>query len=163
MSPSWVELLRPSLENLANRHWIHLSRASYVAQRAEKALIEIEDLAVSERVIITKAGQPFTIREQWGFLVKPGSRERVRIQIPDETVGENAQPYARGMHTISGRSITVDPWGRLRLRYKMYLDQIQMNHPEPDTLQRGLFDAADGSRGPGFNVRVRGWKGYPGY
>lgn len=158
-----ITFRREVLENLANRHWIHLSRASYVAQRAEKALIEIEDLAVSERVIITKAGRPFTIREQWGFLVKPGSRERVRIQIPDETVGEDAQPYARGMHTISGRSITVDQWGRLRLRYKMYLDQIQMDPPEPDTLQRGLFDAADGSRGPGFNVRVRDWKGYPGY
>lgn len=151
------------LENLENRHWINLSRGSYVAQRAEKALIEIEDLAVSERVIITKAGRPFTIREQWGFLVKPGSRERVRIQIPDETVGEDSQPYARGMHTISGRSITVDQWGRLRLRYKMYLDQIQMNPPKPDNIQRSLFDDADGTRGPGFNVRVRDWKGYPGY
>lgn len=115
------------LENPANRHWVHLSRASFVAQRADTALIEVEDLTVSERVIITRAGRPFTIREQWAFLVKPGSRERVRIQIPDETVGEEAQPYARGMHTISGRSITIDQWVRLRLRYKMYLDQIQMN------------------------------------
>ncbi|MFS8413483.1 hypothetical protein EIQ10_20510 [Xanthomonas campestris pv. campestris] len=151
------------LENLANRCWVNLSRASYVAKRADKALIEIEDLAVSERVIITKKGRPFTIREQWGFLVKPGSRERVRIQIPDETVGEDAQPYPRGMHTISSRSITVDQWGRLRLRYKMYLDQIQMNSLHPDDIQRGLFDGADVSRGPGFNVRVRDWKGYPGY
>ncbi len=158
-----VAFRREVLENQANRHWIHLSRGSYVAQRAEKALIEIEDLTVSERVIITKAGRPFTIREQWGFLVKPGSRERMRIQIPDETVGEDALPYPRGIHAISGRSITVDKWGRLRLRYKMYLDQIQMNPPEPDGPQRGLFDAADGSRGPGFNVRVRDWKGHPGY
>lgn len=150
------------LENPANRHWVNLSRASFVAQRADRALIEVEDLAVSERVIITKAGRPFTIREQWAFLVKPGSRDRVRIQIPDETVGEDAQPYSRGMHTISGRSITVDQWGRLRLRYKMYLDQIQMNPPELQAAQRGLFEAADGSEGPGFNVRVRDWKGRPG-
>ncbi len=158
-----ITFRREVLENLANRQWIHLSHGSYVAQRADKALIEVEDLAVSERVIITKAGRPFTIREQWGFLVKPGSRERVRIQIPDETVGEDAQPYPRGMHTISGRSITVDQWGRLRLRYKMYLDQIQMNHQEPDGRQRGLFDTADESSGPGFNVLVRDWKGYLGY
>lgn len=150
------------LDNPANRHWIHLSRASFVAQRADQALIEVEDLTVSERVIITKAGRPFTIREQWAFLVKPGSRDRVRIQIPDETVGEDAHPYPRGMHTISGRSITVDQWGRLRLRYKMYLDQIQMNPPEPQAAQRGLFETADGSEGPGFNVRVRNWKGLPG-
>ena len=150
------------LENPANRHWVHLSRASYVAQRADKALIEVEDPTVSERILITKAGRPFTIREQWAFLVKPGSRDRVRIQIPDETVGEDPQPYPRGMHTISGRSITVDQWGRLRLRYKMYLDQIQMNPPDPQAAQRGLFEAADGSEGPGFNVRVRDWKGRPG-
>lgn len=150
------------LENPANRHWVHLSRASFVAQRADTALIEVEDLTVSERVIITKAGRPFTIREQWAFLVKPGSRERVRIQIPDETVGEEAQPYARGMHTISGRSITIDQWGRLRLRYKMYLDQIQMNPLESRVAQPGLFEADDGSEGPGFNVRVRNWKGRPG-
>lgn len=158
-----ITFRREVLENLENRHWIHLSCASYVAQRAEKALIEVEDLTITERMIITKAGRPFTIREQWAYLVKPGARERVRIQIPDETVGEDAQPYPRGMHTISGRSITVDQWGRLRLRYKMYLDQIQMNPPEPDGPQRGLFDAADGRRGPGFNVRARDWKGYPGY
>ena len=150
------------LQNSANRHWVHLSRASYVAQCADQALIEVEDLTVSERVIITKAGRPFTIREQWAFLVKPGSRDPVRIQIPDETVGEEAQPYARGMHTISGRSITIDQWGRLRLRYKMYLDQIQMNPPERGGPQRGLFEAADESEGPGFNVRARDWKGRPG-
>jgi hypothetical protein len=154
---------REVLENPANRHWIHLSHASYVAQRADKALIEIEDLTLSERIIVTKAGRPFIIREQWGFLVKPGSRERVRIQIPDETVGEEAKPYPRGMHTISSRSIAVDQWGRLRLRHKMYLDQIQMNSPEPDVPQRSLWVATDESRGPGFNVRVRKWKGYPGY
>jgi hypothetical protein len=154
---------REVLENPANRHWIHLSRASYVAQRADKALIEIEDITLSERIIVTKGGRPFTIREQWGFLVKPGSRERVRIQIPDETVGEDAKPYPRGMHTISSRSIAVDQWGRLRLRHKMYLDQIQMSPPGPDVPQRSLFDATDESRGPGFNVRMRNWKGYPSY
>ncbi|WP_162823707.1 single-stranded DNA-binding protein [Lysobacter sp. TY2-98] len=151
------------LENPRNRRWVHLSHASYVAQRADKALIEVEDPTFSERVIITKAGRPFTIREQWAFLVKPGSRGRVRIQIPDETVGEDAVPYPRGMHAISGRSITVDGWGRLRLRYKMYLDQIQMNPPQPEGPQRGLFDADNGSEGPGFNVRVRDWKGRPGW
>lgn len=150
------------LDNPANRHWVHLSRASFVAQRADQALIEVEDLTIWERVISTKAGRPFTIREQWAVLVKPGSRDRVRIQIPDETVEEDAQPYPRGMHTISARSITVDQWGRLRLRYKMYLDQIQMNPPEPQAAQRGLFEAGDGSEGPGFNVRVRDWKGRPG-
>lgn len=157
-----VAFRREVLENQANRQWIHLSNASYVARRADKALIEIEDVTVSERVIITKAGRPFTIREQWAFLVKPGSRERVRIQIPDETVGEDAQPYPRGMHTISERSITIDEWGRLRLRYKMYLDQIRMNPPEPDGPQRGLFDAAGVSSGPGFYVKEREWKGFPG-
>ena len=92
-----------------------------------------------------------------------GSRERVRIQIPDATVDEDAQLYPRGIGTISGRIITVDQWGRLRLRYRMNLDQIQINLPEPDGLQSGVLDAANGSRGPGFNVRVRNWKGYPGY
>lgn len=153
---------REVLENPVNRHWIHLSHASYVAQRADKALIEVEDPTFNERVIITKAGRPFTIREQWAFLVKPGSRERMRIQIPDETVGEDAQPYPRGMHMLSGRSITVDQWGRMRLRYKTYLDQIQMNPPEPDVPQLGLFEATDVSAGPGFNVRARDWKGHPG-
>ena len=114
------------LENPRNRHWVNLSRAPFVAQRADRALIPVDDVTVSERVIITKAGWPFTIREQWAFLVKPGSRDRIRIQIPDETVDEDAQPYPRGMLTISARSITVDQWGRLRLRYKMYLDQIEM-------------------------------------
>ena len=95
------------------------------------------------------------------FLVKPGSRDRIRIQIPDETVGEDAQRYPRGMHTISARSITVDQWGRLRLRYKIYLDQIEMNPPKPQAAQRDLFEAAAGE-GPGFLVRVRNWKGPPG-
>jgi hypothetical protein len=149
------------LENTANRRWLHLACGRYVAQRADKALIEVEDTTVTERVITTKAGRPFTIREQWAFLVKPGSREPVRIQIPDETVGEVAEPYPRGLHTISERSITVDKWGRLRLRYKMYLDQIEMNPPEPDGPQRGLFESA--GVGPGFHVRIREWKGYLGY
>lgn len=155
---------REVLENSQNRHWIHLSHASYVSQRADRALIEVEDLTVTERVLITKAGRPFTIREQWAFLVKPGSRDRVRIQIPDETVGEQVQPYSRGMHTISSRSITVDEWGHLRLRYKMYLDQIEMNSSEPKGSQRGLFEAfEEREAGPGFKVRVRNWKGSPGY
>lgn len=93
------------LDNAANRRWIHLTCGRYVAQRADKALIEVEDTTVTERVITTKAGRPFTIREQWAFLVKPGSREPVRIQIPDETVGEVAESYPRGLHTISERSI----------------------------------------------------------
>lgn len=155
---------REVLENPENRRWIHLSNASYVSQDADKALIEVEDLTITERMLITKAGRHFTIREQWAFLVKPGSRDRVRIQIPDETVGEQVQPYPRGMHTISSRSILVDEWGRLRLRYKMYLDQIEMNPPNLDTPQFGLFEASkEEGAGPGFRVRVRDWKGSPGY
>lgn len=153
---------REVLENADNRQWVNLACGRYVADLAGKALIEIEDTTVIERVITTKAGRPFTIREQWGFLVKPGSREPVRIQVPDEMVGEAVEPYPRGLHTISGRSITVDAWGHLRLRYKMYLDQIQMNPPEPEGPQPGLFEAASSSTGPGFNVRVRAWKGVPG-
>src|SRR5690606_13464740 len=118
---------------------------------------------VTERVITTKAGRPFAIREQWAFLVKPDSHERVRIEIPDETVGEVAEPYPLGLHTMSARSITVDQWGRLRLRYKMYLDQIEMNRPDPDGPQRGLFEATDAQTGPGFHVRGREWTGNPGY
>lgn len=151
------------LDNPANRSWLHLACGRYVAQRADRALIQVEDTAVTERVITTKAGRPFTIREQWAFLVKPGSCEPVRIQIPDETVGAVAEPYPRGLHTMSARSITVDQWGRLRLRYKMYLDQIEMNRPEPNAPQRGLFEAADEGTGPGFHVRGREWKGYAGY
>jgi hypothetical protein len=83
--------------------------------------------------------------------VAPGSREPIRIQIPDESVGELAEPYQRGLHSIPGRSITVDQWGRLRMHYKMYLDQIQMNPPETGNPQLGLFE----SGGPGFSVRVR--------
>lgn len=152
---------REVLENPENRHWVHLSNATYVSQHAGRALIEVEDLTITECMLITKAGRPFTIREQWAFLVKPGSRDRVRIQIPDETVGEQVQPYPRGMHTISSRSIMVDEWGRLRLRYKMYLDQIQMNPSKRETPQFGLFEVS--GAGPGFRVRVRDWKGSLGY
>jgi hypothetical protein len=156
-----VAFRREVLENPDNRTWIHLACGRYVADRAETAVIEVENTTVTERMIITKAGRSFTIREQWAFLVKPGSREPIRLQIPDETVGELAEPYPRGLHSISGRSITVDQWGRLRLRYKMYLDQIQMNPPESGTQQLGLFEAC-GHAGPGFNVRQRAWKGTPG-
>lgn len=149
------------LENTGNRKWIHLTSGRYVAEGAEKAIFEVEDTTITERVIITKAGRPFTIREQEAFLVKPGSREPLRIQIPDETVGEDAEPYPLGLHTISSRSITLDQWGRLRLRYKTYLDQIQMNRPEAENPQASLFESGD-SAGPGFNVRQRAWKGTPG-
>lgn len=148
---------REVLENADNRKWIHLASGRYVAERAEKVVIEIEDTTVTERVIITKAGCPFTIREQSAFLVKPGSREPIRIQIPDETVGELAEPYRRGLHSISSRSITVDRWGRLRLRYKMYLDKIQMNSPKTGNPQSSLFETGN-PNGPGFNVRQRAWK-----
>lgn len=151
------------LMNPANRHWIHLANASFVAHRADAALIHVEDVSVSERVIITKTGRSLTVLDQWAFLVKPGSRERVRLQIPDETVGEDPQPYPRGMHTFSGRSLTADKWGHLRFRYKTYLNQIQMNPRQTDALQRNLFEATGNSAGPGFNVRVRDWKGDPGY
>lgn len=152
---------REVLENAENRTWINLACGRYVAERAEKAVIEVEDTTITERGIITKRGRPFTLREQWAFLVKPGSRELVRIQIPDETVGELAEPYPAGLHSISARSITVDQWGRLRLRHKMYLDQIQMNPAETGNPQAGLFEDS-GHVGPGFNVRRRGWKGAPG-
>lgn len=152
---------REVLENTENRTWINLACGQYVADRTDKAVIEVEDTTVTERVITTKRGQPFTIREQWVFLVKPGSRELVRIQIPDETVGERAEPYPPGLHAISGRSITVDQWGHLRLRYKMYLDHIQMNSRETAGPQFGLFEDR-GLAGPGFNVRQRTWKGMPG-
>ncbi len=155
---------REVLENSGNRRWIHLSNASYVSHRADKALIEIEDLTIAERTLITKAGRPFTIREQGAFLVKPGSRDPVRIQIPDETVGEHVQPYPRGMHTVSTRSLMIDEWGRLRLRYKMYLDQIQMNPSKLELPQGALFEASeDEVAGPGFRVRMRDWKGSPGH
>lgn len=156
-----VAFRRELLENAGNRTWIHLACGRYVSERSEQAVIEVEDTTVTERVIITKAGRPFTIREQWAFLVKPGSREPIRMQIPDETVGELPEPYPRGLHSISGRSITVDQWGRLRLRYKMYLDQIQMNSPDSGTSQLGLFEAG-GDAGPGFSLRQRDWKGLPG-
>jgi len=155
---------REVLENTENRRWIHLSNASYVSHHADKALIEVEDLTITERTLITKAGRPFTIREQGAFLVKPGSRDPVRIQIPDDTVGEEVQPYPRGMHTVSARSLMVDEWGRLRLRYKMYLDQIQMNPSKLELPQGALFEASeDGGAGPGFRVQMRDWKGSPGY
>lgn len=156
-----VAFRREVLENPHNRTWLHLGRGRYVAERAEKVIVEVEDTTITERVIITRAGRPFTVREQWAFLVKPGSREAIRIQIPDETVGELAEPYPRGLHSISGRSITVDQWGRLRLRFKMYLDQIQMNPPETANPQPGLFESGDYA-GPGFSVRQRAWKGTPG-
>lgn len=88
----------------------------------------------------------------------------MRIQIPDETVGEHVQPYARGMHTVSTRSLMIDEWGRLRLRYKMYLDQIQMNPSKIELPQGALFEASeDEVAGPGFRVRMRDWKGSPGH
>lgn len=96
------------LADPANRRWINLTAASYVADGAGRALFEITDTHITERVITTKAGRPFPIREQGAYLVKPGSREPVRLQIPDETVCEEAVPYGKGIHTISARSITVD-------------------------------------------------------
>ena len=153
---------RAVVENAENRTWINLACGRFVAQLADRSVIEVEDTTVTERVITTKAGRPFIIREQWAFLVKPGSREPVRIQIPDETVGEIAEPYPRGLHSISSRSVTVDQWGRLSLRYKMYLDQIQINPPETGNPQTGLFDAGDHA-GPGFNVRQRAWKATSGF
>ncbi|MEG3156847.1 single-stranded DNA-binding protein [Lysobacter zhanggongensis] len=153
---------RHVLEDANNRHWINLATARYVAEGAETALFEVEDVSLTERVITTKAGRPFTIREQWAYLVKPGSREPVRLQIPDETVGEKALPYPRGLHAISARSLTVDQWGRLRLRYKIYLDHIEMNPPDTEDKQVGLFDHQSTIGGPGFRVRPRDWKGLPG-
>lgn len=150
------------LDNDSNRHWVNLATARYVADRAARALIEVEDSTVTERVITTKAGRPFTIREQWAYLVKPGSREPVRLQIPDETVGEEALPYPRGLHSISARSVTVGQWGRVRLRYKIYLDQIEMNPPDATEAQIGLFEDQNIGDGPGFRVRQRKWKGTPG-
>lgn len=154
---------REVLENADNRRWIHLACGRYVAKGADRALIQVEDTTVTERVITTKAGSPFTIREQAAFLVKPESREPFRMQIPDETVGESVEPYPRGLYSISARSISVDQWGRLRLRFKMYLDQIQMNRPETGEPQSGLFEGASDSAGPGFNVRERTWKRLPGF
>ena len=149
------------LGDAANRHWISMATAQYVAEKADRAVIEVEDTSVVERTIVTKAGRPFTVREQWAYLVKPGSRDRVRIQIPDETVGEEPRPYPRGLHSISSRSVRVDQWGRVRLRYKIYLDQIEMN-PLGEDAQLGLFDDGSAIDGPGFRVRQREWKGMPG-
>lgn len=153
---------RHVLDDVDNRHWVNLATARYVSEHAQQALIEIEDAAFTERVITTKSGQPFTIREQWAYLVKPGSRELVRLQIPDETVGEEALPYPRGLHSISARSVTVGQWGRIRLRYKIYLDQIEMNPQDAEAEQPGLFDEKSAVDGPGFRVRQRNWKGTPG-
>jgi hypothetical protein len=150
------------LEDSRNRHWVNLATGQYVAERAERTLIEVEDVLVTERVITTKAGSPFTIREQWAYLVKPGSRAPVRLQIPDDTVGEEAVPYPRGLHSVSTRSITVGQWGHIRLRHKVYLDQIEMSPPDAHDMQIGLFEGPNIVDGPGFRVRQRDWKGRPG-
>lgn len=149
---------RAVLEDPDNRRWIHLGNGRYLAERSDKAIIQVADMTVTERVVSTKSGSPFTIREQSAFLVKPGSCVPIRIQIPDETVGEIAEPYLCGLHSISERSFKVDQWGRVSLRYKTYLDQIQMNQPDTGQPQLNLFEAGQ-PLGPGFNVRRRAWKG----
>lgn len=92
--------------------------------RAARALRILKSYSAHEQAVVFSHGQP------------------VRIQIPDETVGEEVQPYPHGMHTVSARSLMIDERGRLRLRYKMYLDQIQMNPSKLDLPQGALFEAS---------------------
>ena len=153
---------RSVLETASNRTWINLAHGPFVAERSGRAVILVLDTALSERVIPTKTGSSLTVLDQQALLIKPGSCEPVRIQIPDATVGESAEPYPLGLHTIALRSFTVGQWGNLRLRYKLYLDQIQMNPAAAESIQRGLFEASTDRSQPGFHVRERDWKGYPG-
>lgn len=153
---------RSVLETAGNRTWINLARGSFVAERTGRAVILIEDTTLSERIIPTENGGSLTVLQQPALLIKRGSCEPVRIQIPDATVGESAEAYPRGLHTIAPRSFTVGPWGNLRLRFKLYLDQIEMNPPADNSPQRGLFERTSDPSRYGFSVRQREWKGHPG-
>ena len=148
------------LEETGNRKWIHLADAAFLAAATNLGVIEIADAGLRERSLRSKAGNLFVVVEQAGVLHKPGSHARCVIQVPDGTVGEEMQAYAPGLYILSGRSYTVDRWGHLALRFKIYLDEIEMN---PDAAagpeQSALFEDRDIIFGPTFRVRSRRWSG----
>ena len=85
---------------------------------------------------------------------------RCIIEVPDASVGEVVQAYAPGLYILSDRSFTVTQWGHLALRFKLYLDEIEMN---PDAAagpeQSTLFADRDVIFGPTFRARSRRWSG----
>ena len=146
------------LEETENRKWIHLADAGFLATATNHGVIEIVDAELRERSLRSKAGNLFVVVEQAGVLHKPGSHARCIIQVPDGTVGEEMQAYAPGLYILSGRSQTLDRWGHLALRFKIYLDDIEMN---PDAAagpeQAALFEDRDIIFGPTLRVRSRRW------
>lgn len=158
------EFRRAVLADSSNRKWVHLADAAFIAAMADKALIEIVSPEVSSRALTTKKGKGLTVIEQHAILHKPGTREECKFQIPDATVNEEPIPYPPGLYSISDRSITINEWQQLRLRYKLFLDEIEMDPDgESGPEQLGLLDERDVSHGPFFRVRSRRWKGRPGF
>ncbi|HEY2396494.1 MAG TPA: single-stranded DNA-binding protein [Rudaea sp.] len=102
-----------------------------------------------------------TVVEQAGVLHKPGSRRSCIIQVPDGMVDEQVQAYVPGLYILSSRSYAVDRFGHLALRFKLYLDEIEM---DPDTAngpeQPTLFADREIIFGPTFRVRSRRWIGH---
>jgi hypothetical protein len=147
------------LEKPENRKWVHLANAAFVAAATNHGVIEIIDAELRERSLCSKAGNPFVVVEQAGVLHKPGGHARCIVQIPDATVGEETKAYAPGLYILSYRSYTVDRWGHLALRFKIYLDEIEM---DPDAAggpeQAALFEDRDIIFGPTFRVRSRRWE-----
>jgi hypothetical protein len=149
------------LEETGNRKWIHLADAAFMVVATKHAVIEIIDAELRERTLRSKAGNLFVVVEQAAVLHKPTSRGQCIIQVPDGTVGEAVQAYAPGLYILSDRSYTVDRWGHLALRFKLYLDEIEMN---PDTAagpeQSALFADHELVFGPTFRARSRRWSGH---
>lgn len=117
------------LQEPGNRRWIHLGNASYLSSSAQCAIIEIPTPETRVRAITTKAGKSLDLIEQNGIVHKPDERFPITFQIPDRTVGVDPNPYAPGLYSISGKSLRVDQYGRLRFGFKLYLDPIEMDPP----------------------------------
>lgn len=117
------------LQEPANRRWIHLGNASYLSSSANCAVVEIVSAETRTRTIATKSGRPLGLIEQSGIVHKPEERFPITFQIPDRTVGVEPKPYAPGLYSISGKSLRVDQYGRLRFGFKLYLDSLEIDPP----------------------------------
>lgn len=117
------------LREPTNRRWIHLGNASYLSTSARRAVIEVTSPETRSRTITTKSGRPFDVIEQHGIVHKPEECFPITFQIPDRSVGVEPSPYVPGLYSISGKSLRVDQYGRLRFGFKLYLDPIEMDPP----------------------------------
>tara|TARA_B100001146_G_C16069620_1_gene385845 strand:- start:468 stop:743 length:276 start_codon:yes stop_codon:yes gene_type:complete len=63
-----------------------------------------------------RTGQPYSIREQNGYMHKKGTPYPEKIKI---TLGDNDAPYQPGNYTLHPESFFVDRFGSLAVRPKL--------------------------------------------